>query len=261
MSGSIERFEAVMERLRRAEAEAGRPRGSVALTAVSKFHPAVAVAEVARWWAQRAAEDPAYGTPCFGENYVQEALAKMADVEALLAAGPPVAPPVWHFTGHLQSRKAKDCVGRFALIQTVDSIKLARILQKDWSAVLGLSPRGLADPPPPAQDILVQVNIAAEAQKSGVLPEELEALLREVAAMPELRVRGLMCLPPMTDEAEDARPHFRRLFELRELMRENTGLDLPVLSMGMSQDFHVAVAEGAGLVRVGTDIFGPRSAG
>ncbi len=254
------RFESVMERLRRAEVAAGRRRGSVFLTAVSKFHPAVAVAELARWWAKRAARDPAYGVPCFGENYVQEALAKMAEVDILLAADPPEIRPRWHFIGHLQSRKAKDCAGRFSLIQTVDSIKLARILQKNWRDLVEERPRGLLEPAPTPQAVLVQVNIAAEPQKSGVAPEELEPLLRELAGMAELKPAGLMCMPPMTDDPEDARPHFRRLFELRAAMNKKTGLELPVLSMGMSQDFDVAVAEGADLVRVGTDIFGPRPA-
>ena len=262
MAGELfERFERVMERLRRAEAEAGRPRGVVALTAVSKYHPASAVADLARYWAERAEADPAYGVPCFGENYVQEALAKMAEVDDFLAANLPVRRPVWHFTGHLQSRKAKECAGRFALIQTLDSLKLAQNLQKTWRADVAERPRGLDDPAPAPQSVLVQVNIAAEPQKSGVAPEDVEEHQPGIAAMPELEARGLMCLPPMTDNAEDARPYFRRLFELRNDMRQKTGLQLPVLSMGMSQDFHVAVAEGADLVRVGTDIFGPRASG
>ena len=255
------RFESVMQRLRRAEADAGRPRGCVALTAVSKFHPAEAVARVARVWSQCAEQDPACGAPCFGENYTQEALEKMDEVAALLREDPPAFLPEWHFTGHVQSRKAKDCVGRFTLIQTLDSLKLAQNWQKAWCLFVEQKPRGLSDPAPAPQNVLVQVNIAAEPQKSGVLPEDLEALLQGLAGMREIQVRGLMCLPPMTDEAEDARPHFRRLFELRAAMRQKTGLELPVLSMGMSQDFHVAVAEGADLVRVGTDIFGPRPVG
>ena len=185
----------------------------------------------------------------------------MAEVDGLLAANPPARRPVWHFTGHLQSRKAKECAGRFAVIQTLDSLKLAQNLQKTWRTDVAERPRGLDDPAPAPQAVLVQVNIAAEPQKSGVAPEDVEELLRGIDAMPELEAGGLMCLPPMTDDAEDARPYFRRLFELRNDMRQKTGLPLPVLSMGMSQDFHVAVAEGADLVRVGTDIFGPRAPG
>ena len=222
-----ERLEAVRSRLAGAARVSGRDLQDVRLIAVSKLHPAAAVAAA-----------HSFGQCVFGENYVQEALAKQQALAAL--------PLEWHFIGHLQVNKAKDVSGRFALIHTVDSQKLAETLSRRL-------PEGVA-----AQDILLQVNIGDEAQKSGVDAADLPALAEAVVGIPGLRLRGLMCLPPFFDDGEAARPFFARLRELRDDLQVRLGMQLPELSMGMSGDCEQAVEEGATLVRVGTDIFGPR---
>jgi pyridoxal phosphate enzyme (YggS family) len=234
-----DRLEAVCARMLDAARRSGRGESEVRLVAVSKTRPAGAVADLARYWAGRG------GRPAFGENYAQEGAAKRAEV-ARLAPGLDLE---WHFIGHIQTNKAGETAGRYSLIHSLDSLKLARALRKARTA--SASSR-------PPQAVLVQVNMGRERQKSGVLPEELEALLLDLAAMPELEVQGLMCLPPNLENAEGARPYFRGLRELRETMRLRSGLLLPHLSMGMSHDFEAAVEEGASLIRVGTEIFGSR---
>ena len=219
----------------KAEAErlAGREAGSVRLVAISKFHPAESIAELCR-----------LGQLDFGENYMQEARAKQA---ALAGMG-----IRWHATGPVQSNKAKEAAGNFFLLHTLGSDSLAR-------ALLRRLPEGLA------QDVLVQVNIGEEPQKSGVAPDQLpafiEGLLKEdliSAEGPGLRLRGLMCLPPNCGEGELARPYFSRMRVLRDALEARFGLALPELSMGMSGDYRQAIAEGATMIRVGTDIFGER---
>ena len=205
---------------------AGRPADAVRLVAVSKFHPAGAVAELA-----------GLGQRDFGENYVQEARAKQEALADL--------PLRWHAIGPVQTNKAKDVAGRFALIHTVDSERLAEALARRLE-------------PGIEQEVLIQVNIGYEPQKAGVEPGGLAALMERLLTAPRLRVRGLMCLPPRCGEGEEARPYFARLRELRDEAERRFGVDLPHLSMGMSGDYRQAVAEGATLVRVGTDIFGPR---
>lgn len=229
-AGLGERLAAVRERLAGAARSAGRRPDDVTLVAVSKFHPVEAV---------MAAFD--FGQRIFGENYVQEALAKQEGFPALIARG-----GQWHCIGHVQTNKAKDVAGRFALIHTVDSLKFAQALERRL-------------PPGDArQAVLVQVNIGGEAQKAGVAEADLPALLEGVLALPRLDVRGLMCLPPLFDAGEAARPFFARLRELRDEQARRFGVPLPELSMGMSGDFVPAVKEGATLVRIGTDIFGVR---
>ncbi|MDL2317088.1 YggS family pyridoxal phosphate-dependent enzyme [Desulfovibrio sp. OttesenSCG-928-A18] len=247
MSALTARFDAVCERLEKALAESGRSAEDLRLVAVSKNHEAAVVAELARHWSSRA-------VPLFGESYLQEALPKMEQVGSL-TEGMPVR---WHFIGHLQSRKARDVAGRFALIHSVDSLKLAAALQKAWHNRVAGEPRSLDAPAPPPQDILLQVNVGREPQKSGVFPDKLEDLAAGVLNMPELRLRGLMCIPPLAEIGEDSRPYFSMLRTLRDNLEGSFGIRLPELSMGMSDDFFVAVAEGASLVRIGTDIFGPR---
>lgn len=226
-----ERWESVCVRLRDAVRVAGREPDDVTLVAVSKLHPASDIVAVA-----------AAGQVDFGENYVQEALGKQQE----LAANPACAAIRWHCIGHVQSRKAKDVAGRFALIHTVDSLKLAQGLERHM-ADMG------ADQP-----VLIQVNVGEEAQKSGVAVADLPALAEGVAACPHLKLRGLMCLPPVFDAGMAARPHFALLRTLRDGLQQRLGLALPELSMGMSGDFEAAVLEGATLVRIGTDIFGSR---
>jgi len=168
----------------------------------------------------------AAGLRAFGENYVQEWAEKAAMLADLELA--------WHFIGHLQRNKAKEVAGRVALIHGVDSPALAE---------------ALARRAPATQDVLVEVNVAGETTKSGIAPAELAPLLEAMARLPQIRCRGLMAIPPPD---QDNRLHFRALAALARAH------GLPELSMGMSDDFEVAVEEGATIVRVGTAIFGPR---
>jgi pyridoxal phosphate enzyme (YggS family) len=208
---------------------AGRDPVEVTLVAVSKTHPAAAVAAAC-----------AAGQVHFGESYVQEALPKLAELSRL--------PLTWHFIGRLQSNKVKYLGGRFALVHSIDSSKLAQALHKRLTADSA-----------PVQDVLLQANLAGEGQKAGVAAEELARLAEEVAGLATLRLRGLMLLPPL-GEAERNRRFFAGLRQARDRLEVRLGLALPVLSMGMSDDFAVAIAEGATLVRVGTRIFGVREA-
>ena len=251
MNALFARFDAILERLERAAARSGREPASVRLVAVSKLHAAGTVADLAAYWAAK-------GRPAFGENYMQEARDKMAETDRLLAARGSNARPEWHFVGHVQSKKAKDLAGRFALIHSVDSIKLASSLQKAWVTRVAGTPVGLHEPAPAPQAVLIQVNVGREAQKSGIDPEGLEELAVAVLGMPGLALRGLMCLPPLAEIGERSRPYFIMLRELRDRLQNSLGAPLPELSMGMSDDFEAAVEEGATLVRIGTDIFGAR---
>ena len=149
--------------------------------------------------------------------------------------------------GHVQSRKAAQVAGAFALVHTLDSVKLADALEKRAAALDVVQP------------VLCEINVGEEPQKAGIMADALPGLAEHVLAhCPHLELQGLMCLPPVFDAGEAARPYFARLYRLREDLRARTGLPLPHLSMGMSGDFAAAVAEGATLVRIGTDIFGPR---
>lgn len=233
MTSLEERWRGVLDGMAEAARKAGRENGSVRLVAVSKFHPASAIAELCR-----------LGQKDFGENYIQEARAKQEELSDLDIR--------WHAIGPVQTNKAKNVAGRFALLHTLDRAELAR-------AIARRLPEG------GAQDALVQVNIGEEPQKSGVRPADLAGLFEELLAQglisaegAGLRVRGLMCLPPRCGEGEAARPYFIRLRELRDEMERRFGLDLPELSMGMSGDYREAIEEGATIVRVGTEIFGPR---
>ena len=228
-----ERWRRVMEGKAEAEKGAGREVGSVRLLAVSKFHPASDIAELFH-----------LGQLDFGENYMQEARAKQAELADLAIR--------WHAIGPVQTNKAKEVAGHFSLLHTLGSEALAR-------AVLRRLPEGAV------QEALIQVNIGEEPQKSGVAPADLfsfvETLLEggltsETGA--QLRLRGLMCLPPNCGEGELARPYFIRLRELRDGLESRFGLELPELSMGMSGDYRQAIEEGATIIRVGTDIFGAR---
>ncbi len=223
----------VHKRMEKALEAAQRPAQSLSLVAISKLQPAEAVQYAAL-----------AGQVDFGENYVQEALAKQESLAEVLSQ----KNVRWHFTGHIQSRKAKEVVGRFDLIHTVDSEKLARILEQ-CAAEKNLR-----------QAILIQVNVGEEEQKSGVSREKLSELTQYILQCPHLELQGLMCLPPVFDAGMAARPHFALLRQLREdLCKEFAGLSLPHLSMGMSGDLEAAILEGATLVRVGTDIFGARA--
>jgi pyridoxal phosphate enzyme (YggS family) len=209
-------------------ARCGRDPAGVRLVAVSKTHPPAAVQAAC-----------AAGQSLFGESYVQEFLAKAATV---------TAPVEWHFIGHLQSNKVKYLPGTLALIHSVDRLSLAEELSCQWGR------HGLT------AEILLEVNLGGETSKSGVSEAELEPLLRRLATLPHLAVRGLMTLPPYLDDSEAVRPYFRRLRELAERLDTLAlpGVSMGELSMGMSHDFTVAIEEGATLVRIGTAIFGER---
>ncbi|MFU8818253.1 MAG: YggS family pyridoxal phosphate-dependent enzyme [Desulfurivibrio sp.] len=226
-----ENLAAVRARIAAAAERAGRDPATVRLVAVSKRVPA-----------ERLRQAIAAGQRLFGENYLQEAQEKIAEFD-------PAGELAWHFIGHLQSNKAKVAAESFSMVETVDRLKLATLLDRHAAAAGRIL------------SVLVQVNVGGERQKSGVTPEQTAELLREMARLPALRVAGLMTMPPWSAEAEESRPHFRRL---RQLAEELAGRGLlgrhgaVELSMGMSGDFEVAVEEGATLVRVGTAIFGPR---
>jgi hypothetical protein len=219
------------ERITLAARRAGRPDGSVAVVAVSKTFAAEAVLALARC-----------GQRHFGENYLQEALAKM---QAVRAAAPDL-PLTWHFIGPIQSNKTRPIAEHFDWVQSVERLKIAQRLAEQRPAHL------------PPLNVLLQVNISGEASKSGVAPEELPALARAVAALPRLRLRGLMAIPePVDDPAQQRRP-LAAMRQLFEALRSAGFADWDTLSMGMSADLEAAIAQGATMVRVGTALFGVR---
>ncbi len=207
----------------------GRNPNEIRLVAVSKRMPAEAVAEAIQC-----------GQLIFGENYLQDAREKIEQLDDSLQ---------WHFIGHLQSNKARLAAELFQVIETVDRLKIARSLDRHAGELDKIL------------DILIQVNVGREPQKSGILPEDLMELIEKITPLANLRIRGLMTMPPYGREAEESRPWFRKLKQLSTELTEHGILkkDEPVeLSMGMSGDFKVAIEEGATLIRVGTAIFGPR---
>jgi pyridoxal phosphate enzyme (YggS family) len=210
-----------------AAAACGRTPGEVVLVAVSKFHPAQDVRALA-----------GFGHMDFGESYVQEALAKREQLQDLDLR--------WHFIGRLQTNKARHVAGRFSLVHSVDSLRLAQTLHNKAQALQTL------------QEVLLQVNLAGEGQKAGAAADDARRLAQEVLGLDSLALRGLMLLPPMVDEPEQARPWFAALRELRDSLERELGVRLPHLSMGMTGDFRQAIAEGATIVRIGTRIFGER---
>lgn len=219
----------VMDAIAEAAERSGRDPRRVRLLAATKTQPVEAV---------RAAVEA--GVSLLGENYVQEAQAKKdlvgGDAE-------------WHLIGHLQRNKARAAVDLFSLIQSLDNERLARILDREARG----QKRDVG--------VLVEVNLGGEASKTGVAEEALVPLLRAVSGLSRVRVRGLMVVPPLAADPEASRPYFRRLRELRDSVNELglANVALEELSMGMTHDYHIAVAEGSTLVRVGTALFGPRS--
>ncbi len=221
---------AVRGRLEQAARAAGRDPGAIRLVAISKTFPADAV---------RAAF--AAGQVDFGENRVQEALQKIRETAELHSR--------WHLVGHLQTNKARKVAGPFAYVHSVDSVELLERLDQAATAER-TSPR-----------LLIQVDLAGEATKFGAAEAALPALFEAAAGLQSAEVVGLMLLPPFAEDPEQARPWFRRLREIRDQLAR-AGVPparLRELSMGMSHDFHVAVEEGATIVRVGTAIFGERN--
>jgi pyridoxal phosphate enzyme (YggS family) len=218
-----ERLREVRERIAAAAERSGRNPDEVTLIAVSKTHPAAAVAEAM-----------SAGVTDFGENRVQEGVAKSAEV----AANSGNAPSTWHLIGHLQTNKVRDAVGAFAILHSVDSERLLRAISNACSTPI---------------KVLIEVNVAAEPQKHGIAPAELSGLLAVAGELPNLDVRGQMTVAPLAHDPESVRPVFR---ELRELSQRH---NLPELSMGMTNDYEVAIEEGATFVRVGRALFGERS--
>ena len=211
-------------------ASAGRGKNEVRLLAVSKTFPAEAVVEAM-----------AVGQRAFGENYLQEALDKMQEVARLQ----PDTLVEWHFIGPIQSNKTRPIASHFQWVHTVERLKIAQRLSEQRPEELG------------PLDICIQVNISGEASKSGASEDELPELARQVAALPNLRLRGLMAIPEATKDEAQQRAAFARLRALFEALRAQ-GLALDTLSMGMSGDLKAAVAEGATIVRIGSAIFGVR---
>jgi pyridoxal phosphate enzyme (YggS family) len=225
------RLREVRERIARACERGRRDEAGVELVAVTKTHSA----EVVR----RAAEA---GLSVFGENRVQEGVAK---IEALRSDFPALS---WRLIGRLQSNKAKTAVRYFEEIQSVDRSSLLEILSRE----AGASGRRLP--------ICVEVNVGGEASKGGTDPDGARALVESALASPSIELRGLMTVPPFSEDPEASRSFFRALRSLRDRLRDETGAPIPGLSMGMSHDFEVAIEEGATAVRVGTALFGPREA-
>ena len=221
-----ERLIGIRERMAAACGRAGRPVDSVQLLAVTKTHPPETV---------DAAID--LGLTLFGENRVQEARAKIPQCSSRAT---------WHMIGHLQSNKVRDAVELFSMIEGVDSMGIAREINKRAEQADRVMP------------ILLEVNVGGEASKAGFQPDTLLAELGGVAALPSLRVEGLMTVPPWKPVAELVRPYFVKARELKEKAESILGESLPHLSMGMSGDFEVAIEEGATLIRVGTALFGER---
>jgi PLP dependent protein len=218
----------ILDRVGAAAVRSGREPGAVKLLAASKSQSIEKV---------RAAM--AAGIRLFGENYVQEAQAKKA------AAG---SSAEWHMIGHLQRNKVKIAAELFDVIESLDSVELARALDRE-AAVRKRTVRAL-----------VEVNLAGEASKSGIAKERVAPLLDAIVSLQHLNIEGLMTVPPMSDNPESTRPYFRMLAELNRKLKgqEAANVHLKELSMGMSQDYEVAIEEGATLVRIGTALFGPR---
>ena len=218
MDSFRERLEAVEGRIAGAAARCGRKRETITLVAVTKVFPASAILDAY-----------AEGLRHFGESYVQEFAGKHADVQHLDGAH-------FHFIGHLQSNKTKAASELFDVIETVDSAKIARRLNEADKRL----------------DLFLEVKLSEEQSKSGVAPEELAGLIEAVRAQPNLNLRGLMTMPPWSEDPEPSRPYFRKLRTIADAH------GLSELSMGMSNDFEAAIEEGATCVRVGTALFGKR---
>ncbi len=203
---------------------AGRDPGEVVLVAVTKTVPV-----------ERIREAIGLGLTKLGENRVQEALPKIEEI------GP--GDLDWYLIGHLQTNKVKFIEGRFRMVQSIDSVGLAEALDHRLESPL---------------DVLIEVNVAEEPQKTGALPADLPAVARAVNGAEHLRLRGLMTVAPMVADAEQVRPVFLGLRSLRDTTSQQLGVPLPVLSMGMTDDYPVAIEEGATMLRLGRALFGPR---
>src|SRR5216117_440847 len=226
MTSIAENLARVREQIARAAAKAGSVADGIALVAITKTHPAEKVREAIE-----------AGQTLFGESRVQEARAKIRELPSNLH---------WHFVGHLQKNKIRHALPLFEMIHSVDSLVLAQEINR-IAEEEGLHPR-----------VLLEVNVAGEGSKFGFKPETVRVEMESLLALPRLSIEGLMLIPPLAGEAEASRTFFVQLRELRDALEKEFDLKLPRLSMGMTNDFTVAIEEGATLVRVGTAIFGER---
>lgn len=221
----------IQERVAAAANRVGRRAEDITLIGVSKTHPAIAIQEAFQ-----------AGVRHFGENRVQEWEVKRVGTNNLAAT--------WHLIGHLQGNKAAKAAKLFHTVDSVDDLTLAQKLDRAMTGAAS----------PPKLRVLIEVRVAQEEAKSGAEIATLPELAEKIAALPQLELTGLMCIPPYLLDTEQVRPYFRRLRELRDELRTKLGLPLPALSMGMSHDFEVAIEEGATEVRLGTALFGGRAA-
>ena len=227
MLSIAENLERVRKQVAHALAQAGRASDEIELVAITKTHPAEKVRETIE-----------AGQTLFGESRVQEARSKIPELPSNVR---------WHFVGHLQKNKIRHALPLFELFHGVDSLMLAQEMNR-IAADEGMHPR-----------VLLEVNVAGEGSKFGFSPDKLREQMEELLALPRLSILGLMCIPPVAEEAEASRKYFAQLRELRDRLQIEFRVDLAQLSMGMTQDYPVAVEEGATLVRVGTAIFGERA--
>lgn len=218
----------VSKRIAEAAQACGRDPGEIRLLAVSKRHPAAAVIQA--WDA---------GQKDFGENFLQEALTKMTELSHL--------PLNWHFIGRVQSNKTRQIAEQFQWVHTVDRLKIAQRLSEQ-------RPESL-----PVLNVCIQVNVGDPDHKAGAPCEQVAELARQISALPRLRLRGLMCLPPESEDMTVQRGYFHILSKLRQEL-DRLGIKMDTLSMGMSGDLEAAIAEGATMVRIGTAVFGQRMA-
>jgi pyridoxal phosphate enzyme (YggS family) len=226
MTSVAENLENVREQIARKATKAERTADDIELVAITKTHPPEKVREAVE-----------AGQTLFGESRVQEARAKIPELPSNLR---------WHFVGHLQKNKIRHALPLFELFHSVDSLVLAQEMDR-IAADEGMHPR-----------VLLEVNVAGEGSKFGFAPDKLREQMEALLALQRLSILGLMTIPPLAEEAEVSRRYFVQLRELRDRLQTEFHVDLPQLSMGMTQDFPIAVEEGATLVRVGTAIFGER---
>jgi PLP dependent protein len=214
----------VRERIAAAAGRVGRNPGEVTIVAVTKTFPVARVREAMT-----------LGLRIFGENRVQEAIPKIQDIGSSEAT--------WHLIGHLQSNKVRFIEGRFAMVQSIDSVSIVEALGRRLQTPL---------------DVLIEINVGEEPQKTGALSRDLPAITAAIRRISTLNLRGLMTVAPMVSNLEDVRPVFQTLRRLRGETSQQLGTPLPVLSMGMTDDYPVAVEEGATMLRLGRALFGPR---
>ncbi len=227
-------YSKVLDKIQSSCLKANRNKEDVTLLAVSKFHPLSSIVNLAK-----------LGQRNFAENYLKETKEKMQEIKTLLPSDI-VEKIQWHSIGHIQTNKAKDACNGYTCLHTIDSKKLIDALDKVLVQNLHV------------QNVLIEVNIANEEQKAGVLSKDCPNLVEYLLNRPNFNLQGFMCLPPIEQNAEDSRKYFKALYELKNAIEKEFSISLPHLSMGTSADYQEAILEGATLVRVGTEIFGNR---